>query len=242
MVDAMARRFTTMPALCSALWVATIFSRATFRANASIFNAELLWPEPQMGFDVTGRTELPEEERGVDSAYFPCHYVPVPENVERIPFPIQGGRIQLQFTSDTWSSDSEIDRSRTDWWRVQEIFGQFRGLNQGSENAIKSLAVYYAFARDWSLGEFCGDPMPAFGSIQEDARLPPVDDSMSRGAQYNVSHADLEGVEATLSVDFVYYPPDTRGSTRDSTRLFRNVSCLSIHYVSHQVNSVDTTC
>ena len=172
---------------------------------------DLLWPPPQAEKEVVVNsvTVSPAEVSG-DSG-FPCAHLPIPDNVDRLDFPIVGGQIEFNLTVLGASSTVPLDGD----FMVNYHFGQFDNNMTISQDNSVLVDYWYWNATDFraDLGSFC---TPTYGPLGDYAI------NLTKSVYdypYEVAYLpDLEGMNATFGAELVVF-----GEAGSDTQAIMNV-------------------
>lgn len=152
---------------------------------------DLIWPPVQAEQEIP----ITHSNEKADSTY-PCAHVPIPDNVERIDFPIVGG--QLLFNFSTPSPGQQNGRELG--WGMGYAMGQFNG-NQtvGMDNWFMIRYTYWnATNFNANIGLWC---TPKYWwrdeynvNLTKEANESPLERTLPEDV-------DLEGMNATLAIE-----------------------------------------
>ena len=152
---------------------------------------DLIWPPVQAEREIP----ITNSNEAADSTY-PCAHVPIPDNVERIDFPIIGG--QLQFNFSTPSPGQRNGRELG--WGMSYALGQFNG-NQtvGQDNWFMIRYKYWnATNFNANIGIYCTPEFDDLGNYAINLTKEAYESPLERTLPEDV---DLEGMNATLAVE-----------------------------------------
>ncbi|KAK3186780.1 hypothetical protein K4F52_004526 [Lecanicillium sp. MT-2017a] len=156
---------------------------------------------------------------------FPCYQKPIPEDAERYPFPIINGRVQIQTAGLRYDGPLLTEHSVNGDWIASFYRGGFQGLSVGSPDVFTMReADFLIDVKEFEAGTFCGPPMPALTQVNEEPYLDPetsAETTENGITRYNVTEEDLDGVNATIAIEFVHFSPDGQ---RDEYLLTQPVS------------------
>lgn len=143
---------------------------------------------------------------------FPCYQEPIPEDAERYPFPIINGRVQIQTAGLRYDGPLLTEHSVNGDWIASFYRGGFQGLSVGSPDVFTMQeADFLIDVKEFEAGTFCGPPMPALTQVNEEPYLDPetsAETTENGITRYNVTEEDLDGVNATIAIEFVHFSPD----------------------------------
>jgi hypothetical protein len=166
---------------------------------ANIPHIDLIWPPIKAQVDVIVDEQTVSPENANAPSAFPCAMLPIPPNVERQPFPMDGGRFQVNFAG----AESAFSRSDIGKWHVKLYFGQYNGNTTVSLHNWTYISVYAWNSTRFELGTWCSDPFSLLYRIEQSGMPAEFRDGRS-----------LDGVNATIGLRIVRFSED-RTATRD---------------------------
>jgi hypothetical protein len=143
---------------------------------------------------------------------FPCYQEAKPEAVERVPFPIRNGRLQIQSTGTRYDGPVLFPDGVTGDWRAAIYIGGFEGLSVGGPDAFRiSPTDYYVDYKEFEAETVCGPPLPAVTEVVDEPFL--NEETSSKPIQrYPVPQDELDGLNATIAIAFVHFAPDGKSN------------------------------
>lgn len=145
-------------------------------------------------------------------AIFPCYDEPKPDMVDRVPFPIRNGRLQIESTGTRYDGPVLYPDGVTGDWRADIYIGGFEGLSVGGPDAfVIRPQEYYVDYKEFEAETVCGPRLPAVTEVVDE---PYIDaESSSKPIQrYSVPQDELDGLNATIAIELVHFAPDGKSN------------------------------